>query len=87
MVRQGAGTVLAAKPPAVCTTKELVINSQSHKTAQLLPGTNQNMQENERTNCSENDYIAQNKELHEPETLKKKAASFRQKAGAELQFQ
>lgn len=37
-------------------------------TAQLLPGTNQNMQENEKTNCSEDDYAAQNKELHEPET-------------------
>lgn len=68
VVEQGAGTVLAAKPPVVCTTKELAINSQSHKTAQLLPGTNQNMQENERANCGENDYTAQNKELHEPET-------------------
>lgn len=86
-VEQGAGTVLAAKPPVVGTTKELVINSQSHRTAQLLPGTNQNTQENERTNCGENDHTAQNKELHEPETEKKKVASFRQKADAELQFQ
>lgn len=56
MVEQGAGTVLADKPPVVCTTKELIINSQSRKTAQLLPGTNQNMQKNERTNCSESDH-------------------------------
>lgn len=61
VVEQGAGTVLVAMPPVVCTTKELVINSQSHKTAQLIPGTNQNTQENERTNCSENDHTAENK--------------------------
>lgn len=87
LVEQGAGTVPAAKPPVVCTTKEFVINSQSHRTAQLLPGINQNMEENGRTNCGENEHKAQNKELHEPETEKKKAASFRQKADAELQFQ
>lgn len=45
------------------------------------------MEENGRTNCGENEHTAQNKELHEPETEKKKAASFRQKADAELQFQ
>lgn len=87
MVEQGAGTALAAKPPVICTTKELVISSQSPKTAQLIPGTNQNTQENERTNCSETDHTAENKKLHKPETEKKKAASFRQKAGTELRFQ